>query len=228
MTSAPTTAATKAVLFDFDGTLIDSYPAITASVNHVRSLRGLPPLTVDEVTPHVGRGPAHLLTETVGVGDSAANVEAYRAHHPTVMGRLTRLLPGAAEVLQGLKRRGVATGICSNKPAAFTRELVVTLGIAAWLDLLLGPEDVGRRHKPAPDMLIVAMQRLAVQAEQTVYVGDMGVDVQTARGAGVRAWVVPTGSDTPQALDAAGPDRRLNDLAEILALLPTPGARDEG
>jgi len=208
----------KALLFDFDGTLIDGYPAITASVNHVRSLHGLPPLSVPEVIPHVGRGPAHLLTETVGVGDVAANVDAYRRHHPTVMTELTTLLPGAAQTLRGLKGRGLLTGICSNKPAAFTRELVVTLGIASWLDVLLGPEDVGR-HKPAPDMLLAAMTRLGVEAAQALYVGDMSVDVQTARAAGVRVWVVPTGSETPEALDEAGPDRRLRDLAEILDLL---------
>ena len=90
----------KALLFDLDGTLIDSYPAITASVNHVRSLHGLPPLSVAEVVPHVGYGPGHLLTHTVGVGDPQANSAAYRAHHPTVMVPLTRLLPGAAETLK--------------------------------------------------------------------------------------------------------------------------------
>ena len=208
----------KAVLFDFDGTLIDSYPAITASVNHVRSLYGLAPLSIAQVTPYVGRGPAYLLADTVGVGDSATNVAAYRDHHPRVMGELTHLLPGAAATLRGLKERGLHTGICSNKPPAFTRELVVTLGIAEWLDVLLGPEDACR-HKPAPDMLLVAMERLGVEAEHTLYVGDMGVDVQTARGAGVRVWVVPTGSDSVAALDAAGPDRRLRDLAEILEVL---------
>lgn len=213
-------AATRfqAALFDFDGTLIDSFEAIAASVNHVRSLHGLGPLSVAEVTPHVGFGPAHLLDHTVGVGPSAENVDAYRRHHPTVMGPLTRLLPGAAEVLRELKRRGYATGICSNKPPAFTRELVVTLGIASWLDLLLGPEDVGR-HKPAPDMLIVAMDRLGVEAARTVYVGDMTVDVKAGRAAGVSVWVVPTGIESAETLDAAGPDRRLADLGEMLRLL---------
>jgi 2-phosphoglycolate phosphatase len=212
------TSGPRAVLFDFDGTLIDGYPAITASVNHVRSLHGLPPLSVAAVIPHVGRGPAVLLAETVGVGDSAANVEAYRTHHPTVMCELTYLLPGAAQTLRGLKERGLLTGICSNKPAAFTHKLVVTLGIASWLDVLLGPEDVGR-HKPAPDTLLAAMERLGVSAAQTLYVGDMGVDVQTARAAGVSVWVVPTGSDSVAALDRAGPDRRLCALEEILELV---------
>src|SRR5262245_33117347 len=106
----------KAVLFDFDGTLIDSYPAITASVNHVRSLHGLGPLSVAEVIPHVGKGPTHLLNETVGRGDPTDNTAAYRAHHVTVMNTaLTQLMPGAAETLVGLKAHGMKVGVCSNK-----------------------------------------------------------------------------------------------------------------
>jgi phosphoglycolate phosphatase len=210
--------AFRAVLFDQDGTLIDSYPAITASVNHVRSLHGLPPLSVAEVTPHVGRGPGHLLADTVGRGDPAANAAAYRDHHVTVMRPLTRLLPGAADTLAGLKKRGLQTGICSNKPVEFTRDLVRYLGIADLLDVILGPEDVSR-PKPAPDILLTAMRRLNVEADQTLYVGDMVVDIQTARSAHVTVWVVATGSETPQALDQAGPDRRLESLADILRLL---------
>jgi phosphoglycolate phosphatase len=206
------------VLFDFDGTLIDSYPAITASVNHVRSLHGLPPLSVAEVTPHVGRGPGHLLAHTVGVGDPSANAAAYREHHPTVMRPLTHLLPGAAETLAGLKQRGLRTGICSNKPVAFTRELVRYLGVADWLDVVLGPEDAGH-PKPAPDILLVALHRLNVEPSQALYVGDMVVDIRTARSAGVAVWVVATGSETAEALDEAAPDRRLTSLAEILTLL---------
>jgi phosphoglycolate phosphatase len=211
-------AGLKAVLFDFDGTLIDSYPAITASVNHVRALHGLAPLSVVEVTPHVGRGPGHLLEETVGRGDPDANAAAYRAHHPTVMGPLTRLLPGAAETLAGLKQRGLKTGLCTNKPVAFTRELVRTLGIADSLDVILGPEDIGR-YKPAPDILLAALHRLGVEPGQALYVGDMVVDIQTARAAHVAVWVVATGSETVEALDQAGPDRRLGNLSEILTLL---------
>jgi phosphoglycolate phosphatase len=208
----------RAILFDLDGTLIDSYPAITASVNHVRGLYGLPPLGVAEVTRHVGRGPWHLLRETVSVGDVDANVAAYRAHHPTVLRELTTLLPGAKEALSELHGRGMKLGICSNKPVAFTRELVAYLGVADALDVVLGPEDVGR-HKPAPDMLLVALARLGVATAEALYVGDMTVDVETARAAGLRVWVVATGSDTPEALDAARPDRRLANLAELPGLL---------
>lgn len=209
-------AGLRAVLFDLDGTLVDSYPAIAASVNHVRALHGLPPLSVAEVTRHVGHGPVHLLQHTVGVGDVHANADAYRAHHPSVLRTGTTLLPGAAAALAALYARGLKLGVCSNKPVDFTRALVAYLGLAGWLDLVLGPEDVGR-HKPAPDMLLLALERLGVRPEEALYVGDMTVDVQTARAAGVAVWVVPTGSDPSDVLDRANPDRRLADLAELAA-----------
>ncbi len=208
----------QAVLFDFDGTLIDSYPAITASVNHVRALHGLAPLSVAEVRRHVGRGPDYLLSHTVGRGDPAANLSAYRAHHPTVLREGTRLLPGARETLATLHARGLRLAVCSNKPVAFTGELVAHLGIAAFLDAVLGPEDVAL-HKPAPDMLLAALSRLGVAPAEALYVGDMTVDIEAARAAGLRVWVVATGSDTPEALDRAGPDRRLDRLEDLPRLL---------
>lgn len=204
----------RAVLFDFDGTLGDSYPAITASVNHVRALHGLPPLPETEVRKHVGHGAGYLLPHTVPAGSLEANTAAYRAHHPSVLREGTRLMQGAAETLQTLHERGLLLGICSNKPVDFTRELVAYLGIASYLNVVLGPEDVPN-PKPAPDMLCAAMSRLHVTAEQTLYVGDMTVDIQTARGARVCVWVVPTGSDEIETLRQAHPDRLLRDLGEL-------------
>jgi phosphoglycolate phosphatase len=219
-----TTQTLRAVLFDFDGTLIDSYPAITASVNHVRARHGLPPLGLDEARRHVGRGAGFLLRHTVPGGDLDADTAAYRQHHPSVLRSGTRLLPGAAEALRALHGRGLRLGVCSNKPVAFTRELLDYLGIAPLLDVALGPEDV-ERPKPAPDMVLSALRRLDVPAAAALYVGDMTVDVQTARAAGVAVWVVPTGSDDLDSLRQARPDRVLRDLFELAAVLAPPGSR---
>lgn len=208
----------RAVLFDFDGTLGDSYPAITASVNHVRERHGLPPLSEQDVRPHVGRGPQHLLSHTVPAGSFGANLAAYRAHHPSVLRSGTTLLPGATETLAALHARGLKLGICSNKPVGFTRTLADYLHIASFFDLILGPEDVPR-PKPAPDMLRAALARLHLPAEQTLYIGDMIVDIQTARGAGVPVWVVPTGSEELAALEQAKPDRVLQNMDELRTLL---------
>jgi len=207
-------AVYRAVLFDFDGTLADSYPAIAASVNHVRAAHGLPPLDPSEVRRHVGRGPAYLLEHTVPGCDVETDYARYRAHHPSVLRSGTRLLPGAAEALAFLKHSGRLTGVCSNKPRDFTRELLTYLGIAKDVDVVLGPEDVPR-PKPAPDMLLAALHKLGVPAAQALYVGDMTVDVATARAAGVPVWVVPTGSDERGALIQAKPDRILESLEEI-------------
>lgn len=208
----------RAVLFDFDGTLIDGFAAIAASVNHVRGLRGLAPLSLPEVTQHVGRGPWHLLRHTVGEAGLAASVAAYVAHHPSVIREQTRLLPGAREALAGLKRQGRLTGICSNKPVAFTRELVAYLGVAELLDVVLGPEDVGR-HKPAPDMLVEALRRLECAPAEGLYIGDTTVDIAAARAAAVAVWVVATGTEPAEVLDGARPDRRLAGLGELPGLL---------
>ena len=89
----------KALVFDFDGTLVDSYEAITASVNHVRAAHNLPPLSEPEVRRCVGRGPAYLLEHTVPGTDLEVDMARYRQHHPSVLRSGTRLLPGVAETL---------------------------------------------------------------------------------------------------------------------------------
>jgi 2-phosphoglycolate phosphatase len=208
-----------AVVFDFDGTLIDSYAPIAASVNFVRGEHGLGPLGVEEVKRHVGRGPDYLLAHTVPGYRRDVDVARYRAHHPTVMFAGTRLMPGAVDVLRALHAAGKRLGLCSNKPRVFSVELLRHLGVGDLFDVVLGPEDVAR-PKPAPDMLIVALGRLALPANRVLYVGDMTVDVQTARAAAVAVWVVPTGSDDRAALEQARPDRLLDGLRDLVAAVP--------
>jgi phosphoglycolate phosphatase len=211
-------SALKAVLFDFDGTLGDSYQAIAASVNHVRGLRGLAPLTVAEVRRHVGRGAEYLVAHTVPGGDLEGAAQAYRAHHPSVLRSGTRLMPGAAEVLRALHSHGLRVGVCSNKPVAFTRELLEYFSFANCLDVVLGPEDVAQL-KPAPDMLLAALTLLHLRPDEALYVGDMVVDIEAARAAGVRVWIVPTGSDEPATVAAAHPDHMLTDLVQLRNIL---------
>lgn len=203
----------RAVLFDFDGTLADSYGAITASINHVRACRGLPALPETAVRKFVGRGLHHLLQDTVPGTDIAIDAERYRTHHPTVLRSGTRLLPGAAKAVAALQQLGLKLAVCSNKPRDFTRELVRMLDIDLF-DAVLGPEDVAEM-KPAPDMLLAALARLGVAAAEALYLGDMVIDIRTARAAGLRVWVVPTGSEERGALEAATPDRILDTLAEL-------------
>jgi len=205
----------RALVFDFDGTLADAYSGIAASVNHVRGLHGLPALSDEQVKLFVGRGVEWLLENTVPGCDIPFEVNRYREHHPSVMVQGTHLLPGAGELLSAARRAGVKTAVCSNKRRAFTVELLRHLGIADRIDAVLGPDDVPR-PKPAPDMLLAALQRLGVRADETIYIGDMVVDVQAARAAGIRVFGVATGSQHRADLAAAAPDRMMNSLADLL------------
>ena len=144
------------------------------------------------------------------------DLACYRAHHPSVMAALTSMLPGALTLLNLLKQSNKRMGLCSNKPRIFSQALLQHLGVAEMFDVVLGPEDVAL-PKPAPDMLLSAIERLGMAKEQVLYVGDMTVDIQSARGAGVCVWIVATGPDDTKDLEDAKPDRLFRDLMEIVA-----------
>ncbi len=211
-------ASYQAVVFDFDGTLADSFDAIAASVNHVRILRGHSALSVEDVKRHVGHGPEYLLQHTIPNCKLPDDLLAYRVHHPGVMAPMTRLLPGAADLLTGLKKAGKRVGLCSNKPRFFSQQLLVDLNIAALFDVVLGPEDVAL-PKPSPEMLLRAVEMLALPRDAVLYVGDTTVDIQTARAAGIQVWALPTGSESREILTRANPDRLVASLTDLHAAL---------
>ena len=208
----------QAVLFDFDGTLADSYMAITASVNHTLIHYGRPELTEPQVRSMVGHGLHQLMAEILpGVEpDDAAAV--YRRHHPEVMISHTRILPGVSKGLLRLQGLGIRMGICSNKPSKFTREIVQGIGLARFFGTVLGPDDVAAA-KPDPAMIFAAMKSLHASTESTLYVGDMEVDVMTGRNAGVETWVMPTGSNDVATLEKARATRILPHFDEVIARL---------
>ena len=208
----------RGVLFDFDGTLADSFAAIASSVNHVRESFDLPAMTEESIRRYVGHGLESLLAELCPGFDTDLAVSRYRAHHPGVMLKLTKLFPGVRETLIRLSQRGYPMGVCSNKAVSFTRSLIAGLDLAELLPIVLGPEDVGA-PKPDPAMLIEGCKRLGIPLSDGLYIGDMVVDVRAARAAGLPVWLVNVGlagTDDPR---SAGPDRVLNRFEEIDELL---------
>lgn len=202
-----------AVLFDLDGTLVDAYLAITNSVNHLRCLRGLSELSVNEIRPRVGRGLTTLLQE-VGSGDVGGDLAIYKDHYSHNMMAGTKLLPGARELVSYLREKNRLLAICSNKDFEFVSEVLRRLELDKQFDAVIGPEHVARR-KPAPDMLLEAARQLRVEPSKALYIGDMSIDVRAGRAAGMTVWVVATGSETVQSLQQARPDCVFANLAEI-------------
>lgn len=210
----------RAALFDFDGTLADSFAAIAASTNHVRASYALAALPEPEIRRYVGHGLAKLLEDLAPGAPIEQAAARYRDHHKSVMFPLTRPMPGVAHAIPELARRGLRMGVCSNKRVEFTRQLVESLGLSRYFGCVLGPEDVGDRPKPDPAMLLEGLSRLQVAPAEAVYIGDMDVDVETARAAGVPVWLLASGAGDESAARAAGPDRILTGFAQILELLP--------
>jgi phosphoglycolate phosphatase len=210
----------RAALFDFDGTLADSFSAITSSTNHVRVHYGLPPLPETEVRKYVGYGLANLMVDLVPDAPVDEAVAIYREHHAGVMISETKLMPGVGETIPELARRGFLLGVCSNKRVEFTRELICALGLNDYFTCVLGPDDVGQRAKPDPAMLLEGLSRLKVSASEAVFVGDMIVDAQTAKAAGVAAWLVLPDRNEVSASVEESADRVISAFSQLLNLLP--------
>ena len=133
--------------------------------------------------------------------------------------RTTVLLVAAAVVAAGSGT--VRPAEPTPKRVEFTRQIVAGLGLAPLFATILGPDDVGR-PKPDPAMVLEALRRLEVSAEVAVYVGDMAIDVQAGRAAGVPVWLVPGGAADPAEAVSAGADRMLCRFTDLLDLLPGP------
>jgi phosphoglycolate phosphatase len=208
----------RAIVFDLDGTLVDSYVPITDSLNHARASFGLPPLTTDEVRRRVGRGLESLVAELVGADRVAAGVRLFRDRYAQVFAGDTVALPEVRQTLQRLHAGGYRMGVASNKPARFSRPILERLGLLPCLGSVLGP-DVVDSHKPEPAMIHRCLQDLDVTRGQALYVGDMVLDVESALRAGLPVLLVPGGSSTTEELGRTG-QRVLRSFSELLAVLP--------
>ena len=208
----------EAVIFDLDGTLIDSYGAIAECFNHARVSLGFAPLSEPEVRRMVGHGLESLMERAVGPELLADGVRLFRERYDQVCEERTRLLPGVTETVEELHRRGTRLGVATNKPVHFAARLLRALGLMPPIAAVRGPDrDVP--PKPDPTMLRRVLGDLQAGPATALYVGDMAVDVETARRAGLRVWLLPTGSATLSEVEEAGADRvlrRFEDLARLL------------
>jgi phosphoglycolate phosphatase len=205
------------IVFDLDGTLIDSRPDIADAVNEALADEGLPPWREAEIEPLIGDGARQLVERAIAgrLPPSATErvLGGYLEHYGRHPAGRTKLYPGVREGLAAITLR---KAIATNKPAALTHAVVRALGLEALVDVVLGDGDVPRR-KPAPDMLETAMARTGCTRASTLYVGDGRVDVLTARAAGVPLCLVSWGYGGGAAPEEA--EYRVDRFAEIVALV---------
>lgn len=209
----------RGIIFDFDGTLIDSYEPITESLNQVREAFGKPPLALGEVKGMVGHGLEHLIEAAIGPEKVADGVRIFRERYATICESRTTILPQVRETLEELDRRTYQMAIATNKPSYFARDILKALDVEHLFVEVLGPNDV-ERPKPDPEMLEIIMSRLGLGSDETLYVGDMPLDIEVARNAGVSVYALPTGSASRDDLLARRPDRLLHKFSDLLVYLP--------
>ena len=209
----------RGIIFDFDGTLIDSYEAIAESLNHVRASFALPPFGMAEVKEMVGHGLERLIEKAAGAERVEEGVRLFRQKYATLCESKSSILPQVKETLDQLDRRGYRMAIATNKPSYFARDILKALEMEHLFAEVLGPNDV-ERPKPDPEMLEIIMMRLGLSPEEVAYVGDMLLDIEVARRAGVAAYAIPTGSATREALLEGRPDRLLHRFSDLLTVLP--------
>ena len=198
---------TKAVIFDLDGTLLNTLGDLTMAVNHSLSVCGFPSRTEAQVRSYVGDGVRELIAracppDTEGSVLTAVR-EQYLAYYAAHNRDLTAPYDGVLELLSDLRRAGIRVAVVSNKHDAGVQALCAHY-FGDLLDLAVGGGS-DRPLKPAPDSLLYAMAQLGVTPDEVWYVGDSVVDVQTAHAAGVRCAAVTWGFQDVDRLAAECP-----------------------
>ncbi|MBM3319913.1 MAG: HAD-IA family hydrolase [Candidatus Eisenbacteria bacterium] len=200
------------VLFDLDGTLVDTLEDIAASVNHALRTLGLPERSLEEVRTFVGRGVQHLVLRAIGSENAEKAdrlLDLFRAHYDAHCLDRSRLMPGARECLEYFAGRDL--GVVSNKPERFVRRLLEGLGIDSYFKVMFGGDSTAER-KPSPLMVRAALGTLGRSPNEGILAGDLPVDVETGRAAGVYTVALLGGFGTREELEASSPDLLLDDL----------------
>jgi phosphoglycolate phosphatase len=213
------------LLFDLDGTLIDSVADIATAGNELRAEYGLPPLSVGGVARMVGNGVENLVRELLRDRPDAVFDEAlarYRLLYERHCLDQTRPYPGVPETLAALRRalvpHGGALAVISNKPEGFSRHILDALALLPLLDLVVGGDTV-KPTKPDPAPLVHAMQKLGAAASETWMVGDSPGDLRAGRAAHCGTVAVTYGLRSREELAAERPDRVIDRFADLPAAL---------
>ncbi|MGA2216006.1 MAG: HAD-IA family hydrolase [Bryobacteraceae bacterium] len=206
------------LIFDLDGTLVDSKLDLVHAVNAARGLMDLAPISEELVSSYVGNGAPVLMRRALGPEVSEADVargleffmKYYRAH----MLDNTRLYPGVKDALDRLRDSGAKMAVLTNKPVRISRSIVEGLGLAQHFFRLYGGNSFEQK-KPDPIGIESLLEESGLTRERTIMVGDSGVDVQTARNAKVRACGVSYGFQ-PESFLEYPPDFIVDDMRELV------------
>lgn len=221
MSTLPRVLAPRAVLFDLDGTLLDTAPDFYLALNALRAEAELPPLAHDLIRPHVSHGSPAMLRLGFDIDATHASYEARRARflelYAEVLASATVPFPGVPALLDALESRALPWGIVTNKPGWLTTPLLARLALDARAACVISGDSTARA-KPFPDPLLAAASTLGIAPADCLYVGDAERDVVAARAAGMPVLVARYGYlDAHEQPDAWQADGGIDAALDLLA-----------
>ena len=215
------------VMFDLDGTLIETAPEICDAVNDTLKHFGLPEVTQDQVDRWIGYGTRELLIQALAFVRKLS-VDAVRAfdtlpliaaefdrHYQRRCGTRSQLYPQVREALQQLRQQGVRLAVVTNKEGRYTQTVLAAHDLVPLFDRVVSGDSLPTK-KPDPAGIHSCLTQFEVRPERALFVGDSSIDVATARNAGVPVWALPYGYNMGQPIEACAPDRVIADFSMLL------------
>ena len=205
------------VIFDLDGTVLNTLEDLAAGVNYAMEKCGYPIHTIDEVRSYIGNGIDVLIRRSIPSyctdDDWKTARDCFKEYYTAHMTDKTTVYEGIIPLLEVLRERGIKTAVVTNKDHVMANKLIPDF-FGDLIPCVIGTDLSKRRRKPAPDGVLAAMEILGAKAENTIYVGDTEVDVQTAHNSGLKGIGVMWGFRCTSSIEGA--DYIINTPMELL------------
>ena len=211
----------KCIIFDFDGTLADTHEGIIRTYQETIRLLGLPVPSVERITSTIGLELKDGLKAGVdGMTEEQAQeaCRIYREIFPTIAIPCIKAFPGVPELMKSLNDKGLRLAIATSRSHHSLDDLARSLGIDGYFEGLFGAEDV-KNHKPAPDLVLLILEKLEVKADEALVVGDATYDLLMGKGAGCEVCGVTWGNQSREKLSTAAPEYIVDTLDELSKLI---------
>ncbi len=219
----------RTLIFDLDGTLVDTVQDVHFCINQARAQMGLPPLTLKQARESIGPGP-NKFVEIVLPPEKQDKLDdfirIFRGFYIDHLSDHSRPFPGVEQVLTELQKRGFILVVATNKPRRYTEKLLRDMGLWSYFPTIFTPEDVSNR-KPEPDIVFKALDVTRTQPEEALFVGDTDNDILAGQAAGVRTCGVTYGYGSREMLRQLNPDFLIDRPEELLDIVGVPVAAPE-
>jgi phosphoglycolate phosphatase len=215
------------IMFDLDGTLVETAPEIMDAVNDTLRQFALTEVTQQQVNDWIGHGTRELLVQALAdrTGSTADAVRTgaqlatilpvYDGHYQQRCGTRSHLYPYVRETLQALRAQGVKLAVVTNKEGRYTQVVMDVHTLGPLFDAVVSGDTFATK-KPNPAGVAHCLAQFGVAADRALFVGDSSIDAATARNAGVPVWLLPYGYNMGQPIEACAPDRLIQDFSELL------------